>query len=139
MAAAGGEEAQGETSTGRSVVTVPNRMENPSTMLMVAVLLAMLAIIGIATRGPSGLVDQRQHLQEFYETLLKRMARLDDLNEAGAVAHDVYKSKRAELKNQIASVLYQLQAGGKKKRRPSSRPEPGASGAGVAGNERTAQ
>jgi len=137
--AAAGEEPQGGTPAGRSVVTAPNRMENPSTMLMVAVLLAMLAIVGIATRGPSGFVDQRQHLQEFYETLLKRMARLDDLNEAGAVAHDVYKSKRAELKNQIASVLYQLQAGGKKKRRPSRRPEPGASGAGVAGNERTAQ
>jgi hypothetical protein len=139
MAAAGGEDPHGGASAGTSVITMPNRMENPSTMLMVAVLLAMLAIVGMATRGPSGVGDQREHLQEFYETLLKRLARLDDLNEAGAVAHDVYKAKRAELKNQVASVLYQLQSGDKKKRRSARQPEPGTSGAGVAGNERTAQ
>jgi hypothetical protein len=137
-----GDPHAGAGTAGTTVVTLPNRMENPSTMLMVAALLVMLAVVGMTTRGAVDPLAQRERLETFYQLLLRRLARLDDLNDAGAVAHDVYKAKRAELKNQIASVLYQLQGGAGDRGTRHAEAGTGAAGAsdaaGVAGKESTA-
>jgi hypothetical protein len=105
----------------------------------------MLGVLAVTTRGAVSPMAQRERLESIYDVLLKRLARLDDLNDAGAVAHDVYKAKRAELKNQIASVLYQLQAASGKRPKGAKGAggqhrldAGGVSGASVAGNERTA-
>lgn len=125
-ATAMGENPNGDQAASGSVIAIPNRMENPSILLMVGIMLAMLAIIGFATRGTVNPVDRPERLKAYYMLLLKRLARLDDLNEAGAVAHDVYKVKRAELKNQLASLQYRMQAKDKSSKRRSRRREPGA-------------
>lgn len=128
----GGQGDQASTGTG-AVISIPNRMENPSILLMVGVMLAMLAVIGFATRGTTSPIDKPERLNAYYQLLLKRLARLDDLNEAGAVAHDVYKAKRTELKNQLASLQYRMQAKKKSSKRRSRHREPS-----VSGKERTA-
>jgi hypothetical protein len=40
------------------------------------------------------------------------LAKLDDLNQTGAIPAAAYQSKRAEFKNQIASLMYRLNARG---------------------------
>jgi hypothetical protein len=127
----GGGSPHGGSGAQPAIIEVPNRMENPSILLMVAILLLMLAVLGMSARGAISPLNQPDQLAAYYQVLLKRLARLDDLNEAGAVAHDVYKVKRAELKNQLASLQYHMQTG--KPRKRSRHREPS-----VAGNERTA-
>lgn len=113
-----------------TILMVPNRMENPSILLMVGTMLALLALTGVAMRGAENPLDRREHLQSHYDLLLKRLARLDDLHGTGVVAPDVYRAKRAELKNQLASLMYRLRSGKGKTKRTRREPQ-------VAGNERT--
>jgi hypothetical protein len=115
-----------------TVILQSNRMENPSILLMVAILLALVAVVGVGMRGATSPVDRYDQLSNYYDLMLRRMAKLDDLHGAGVVAPDVYAAKRAELKMQLAALKYRLQAnaGSKKKRRKHREPQ-------VAGNERT--
>ena len=121
-------------SGGTSVVVLPPSAEGTSFLLMVIVLLALVAFVGIAAHGTVNPLDQAGQVRAYYDLLLKRMAKLDDLSGADMIPSDVYAAKRAELKTQLAALRYRLHAekGGKGKK-------PGAHGhaAKVAGNERT--
>jgi len=116
-----------------SIVILPAGAENVSLMVMVIVLLALLAFLGIATHGETNPLDQEDQVRSYYNVLLKRMAKLDDLRETGMVAPDVYSAKRAELKTQIAALKYHLHTGkgGNKRSSRAKRTPP------VAGKERT--
>jgi hypothetical protein len=116
-----------------SIVILPAGAENVSIMVMVIVLLALLAFLGIATHGETNPLGQEDQVRTYYNVLLKRMAKLDDLRETGMVAADVYSAKRAELKTQIAALMYHLHTGkgGKKRSSRAKRTPP------VAGKEST--
>jgi hypothetical protein len=91
-----------------AVTVVPNEMEDVSLMMMVIVLLALLAFMGIAVQGGGDPLDQPAKLRAYYEVLLKRLARLDDLRHAEAIPTDVYRHRREEIKSQLAALMQRL-------------------------------
>jgi len=118
---------------GSTVVSLPPRGESTSFMLMVIVLLALLAFVGIAAHGAVNPLNQSKQVRAYYDLLLKRLAKLDDLNSAGMIAPDVYAAKRTELKTQLAALRYRLHTDKTRKGKKKSQGE----AASVAGNERT--
>ena len=90
------------------VIVVPNDAENLSLVLMVILLLALVAFTSIAVREPRIDGAEALRLQEYREVLVRRLARLDDLHETGAIPGAAYQAKRAEIKNRIASIMFRL-------------------------------
>jgi hypothetical protein len=90
------------------VIVVPNDMEGASLMIMFIVLLTLLAFMGIATTGASNPLDQPESVRAYYDTLVGRLARLDDLREAQAIPTDVYRARRDELKGQLGALMQRL-------------------------------
>ncbi|MDH3198129.1 MAG: hypothetical protein OEO21_07795, partial [Candidatus Krumholzibacteria bacterium] len=117
--------------TGQPVVLpVPNGMQTASVMVMVVLLLALLGFVGVSQQGARSPLDDPQQLRRWYEQLLKRLAKLDDLHQADTIPAEVYGIKRAELKNQLASLIIRLHSvdGTARKRVPASRAEAPAAG-----------
>jgi hypothetical protein len=79
-------------------------------MVMVVLLLALLAFVGVSQQGAHNPLDDPKQLRRWYELVLKRLAKLDDLHEAQTIPGEVYHIKRAELKNQLASLMLRLQS-----------------------------
>jgi len=102
-----GEGGGGRGATG-SVVILPNHMEEASLMIMVILLLALTAFMGITLHGTEDPLRNPRNLRSYYDTLLRRMARLDDLLEAQAIPADVHRAKREELKTQLASLMHRI-------------------------------
>jgi hypothetical protein len=90
------------------VIVVPNEAENLSLVLMVILLLALIAFIGISMREPRVDGSEALRLSQHRNLLIQRLAKLDDLNETGAIPSAAYHAKRAELKNQVASLTFRL-------------------------------
>lgn len=105
---AGATTADSGSRTG-SVMLLPNAMEETSIIIMVIMLLALLALAGVSVHGVESPLEQRDGVQAHYETLARRLARLDDLHAAETIPADVYPVKRAELKQQLASLRYRLE------------------------------
>jgi hypothetical protein len=95
-----------------AISVVPNSADSLSTLMMAILLLALMAFAGIALREPHAVGAEALHLKEYRDVLVGRLAKLDDLNQTGAIPAAAYQSKRAELKNQIASLMYRLNASG---------------------------
>jgi len=121
----GGEPESPEmAATGESTVySIPNDMQAASVLVMVVLLLAMLAFVGVSQPGSHSPLDDPKQMRRWYDTLLKRLAKLDDLHEAETIPSEVYHLKRAELKNQLASLMLRLQSvdRGERKRAKSAR------------------
>jgi hypothetical protein len=92
----------------RMVIVVPNDAENLSLVLMVILLLALAAFTSIAVREPRMDGAEALRLKDYREILVGRLAKLDDLHETGAIPGAAYQAKRAEIKNQIASLMFRL-------------------------------
>jgi hypothetical protein len=90
------------------VSTIPNNTESLSILMMIILGLALLAFIAVASREQSDSSVQAQQLEDHRGLLVRRLARLDDVHESGAVPGAAYHAKRQELKNQVASVVIQL-------------------------------
>ncbi len=93
---------------GGTVRMVPNAMEQPSLILMLLILLALAAFTGIAIYGSVNPLSRRENLDTWYNLLVKRLAKLDDLHEAQAIPTDVYRLRRDELKTQLASLMVRI-------------------------------
>jgi hypothetical protein len=106
QAAAAGGGSQG------AISVVPNSADSLSILMMAILLLALLAFAGIALREPRADGAESIHLKEYRDVLVGRLAKLDDLNQTGAIPAAAYQSKRAELKHQIASLMYRLNPSG---------------------------
>jgi hypothetical protein len=103
----------GDGGRGRgTVVILPNPMEEASLMIMVILLLALTAFMGITVRGTRDPLSDPDNLRNYYETLLRRMARLDDMLAAGAVPAEVHRAKREHLKTQLGSLMRLMRASG---------------------------
>lgn len=122
----GGASQESQANAGQSkVIVVPNESESLSMMLMFILLLALLTFTGIALREPHVAGAKALHLEEHRGVLIRRLAKLDDVYETGAIPAAAYHAKRAELKNQVASLIFRLDTvklnnaatGGKKKAR----------------------
>ena len=92
------------------VIATPNPMEEVSLIMMFIVLLALLAFMGITIHGGKSPLDQPSSLRAYYELLLRRLAKLDDLRHAEVVTADVHRAHREELKGQLAALLYRLRS-----------------------------
>ena len=113
-----------------SVFSIPNDMQAASVLVMVVLLLALLAFIGVSQPGSHSPLDDPKQLRRWYDLVLKRLAKLDDLHEADTIPNEVYHLKRAELKNQLASLMLRLQHldSGERKRAKSARAAARAAG-----------
>lgn len=100
----------GTTGGSGAIIVAPNPMEEVSLMLMFIVLLALLAFMGITIHGGKSPLDQPSSLRAYYELLLRRLAKLDDLRHAEVVSADVHRAQREELKGQLAALLYRLRS-----------------------------
>jgi hypothetical protein len=110
FAGGSGESMVGDTGGGGNgtVIILPNAMEEASLMIMVILLLALTAFMGITLHGTQDPLHDPKNLRSYYDILLRRMARLDDLLEAQAVPADVHRAKREEFKTQLASLMYRI-------------------------------
>jgi hypothetical protein len=105
----GGTVKQASASGAQPVVsTVPNNTEGLSILMMTILGLALLAFVAVASREQSDIGARVKQLEEHRQLLVRRMARLDDVHESGAIPGAAYQTKRMELKNQVASVVLQL-------------------------------
>ena len=95
-----------------AISVVPNSADGLSNLMMAILLLALMAFAGIALREPRAVGAEALHLKQYRDVLVGRLAKLDDLNQTGAIPAAAYQSKRAEFKNQIASLMYRLNARG---------------------------
>ena len=104
--------SQGSSEGGgrRMVIVVPNDAEKLSMVLMVILLLALVAFTGIAVREPRIDGAEALRLRDHREVLIRRLAKLDDVYETGAIPGAAYHAKRAEIKNQVASLMFRLDA-----------------------------
>lgn len=127
----------GATSGGGSgtVMILPNAMEEASIMVMVIILLALLALTGVSIHGVANPLEEDERLRAHYDKLVQRLARLDDLYAAQTIPVDVYPVKRAELKQQLASLRYRLQPASASDAEAGT--EPGDRSTQVAGEEQT--
>jgi len=96
------------TNTSGAVLVLPNRMEGVSLMIMLIILMALLACMGLAVSGGPSPLDDKAQVRMYYELLLKRLARLDDLRKADAIPSDVYRAQREELKQALSSLVQRL-------------------------------
>jgi hypothetical protein len=103
-------EGGGGTASRGAVMILPNHMEEASLMIMMILLLALTAFMGITLHGTRDPLQDPDNLRSYYNTLLRRMARLDDMLEAQAVPADVHRSKREELKTQLGSLMHRIRA-----------------------------
>jgi|GEM_PF-1775725 len=106
-----------------NVLTVHNGMQNASIVVIVLVLLAMMAFMGMSLRGNPNPLDNPKNLKAYYHGLLQRLARLDDLHAAQAVDREAYTVRREQTKRQLAAIVYRLrsseQASGRRKKKPN--------------------
>ncbi|MCH7549702.1 MAG: hypothetical protein IH969_09255 [Candidatus Krumholzibacteriota bacterium] len=93
-----------------TVMIVPNEMEDVSLMVMFVVLLALGAFVGISIRGGESPLCQPSRIRAYYEVLLRRLARLDDLRHTEVISDEVHRAQREELKGRLASLMYQLRS-----------------------------
>ena len=107
----GSNQESAEGGSQRMVIVVPNETENLSLALMVILLLALVAFTGIAVREPRIDGAEALRLQEYRDVLIGRLAKLDDVHETGAIPAVAYHAKRAEIKNQVASLMFRLDSG----------------------------
>lgn len=79
-----------------------------------AAVAAIVAIVFVAQRRGTIAADQsRQELMETRESLLDRIAEIDDLHSAGDLHAEEWLAERGQLKAQLMGVATQLERGGK--------------------------
>ena len=91
-----------------SVIVVPNQTEPLSFEVIAVLLAALLLLFVLAARESINVEGQKRFYEQARDALLNRMARLDDLYKTGAVTAAAYYTRRAEMKNQAAAVLFRL-------------------------------
>ncbi len=94
---------------GQEVHVVPNDAHRLALYAMIPLLLVLLALVGISQRAPNPLADPAV-LQAHYDLLIKRLARLDDLRAADAIAPDAHRAARDELTARLGALAIRLRA-----------------------------
>jgi hypothetical protein len=90
-------------------------------MLTLGLVLGTLAFV--ALRGSGDPLDDPKVLRSYYDILVTRLARLDDLHATGAVSKDAYKAARESLMTKLGVIALQMRAHGVKDPGPRHKPE----------------
>lgn len=98
-----------DAAAGQEVMVVPNDAHRVALYAMVALLLALVGVVGVTQRGASPLTDAKV-LRDHYDLLVKRIARLDDLHAAEAVSHDAHRAAREELTTRLGALAMRMRA-----------------------------
>jgi hypothetical protein len=83
-----------------------------SIIAMIAVLLVLAAIVGMAMRDRHDPLADAKVLRAHYDLLVTRLAKLDDLRAANLIPDDAYRASREELVGRLAALAMQLRAQG---------------------------
>jgi hypothetical protein len=94
---------------GQEVSVVPNDAHRTAVFAMVALLLALLGLVGITQKSPNPLADSKV-LRTHYDLLVKRLARLDDLRAAEAITSDAHRAAREELATRLGALAMRMRA-----------------------------
>ncbi len=97
------------------VRTEPNSVSRSGILLAICLLLLLLWALGVRTAKEWGTAREhqpespsRKDIEKKLDDLLKAIADLDDLREAGKVAEKDYWKERLELKAKVAAILRQI-------------------------------
>jgi mono/diheme cytochrome c family protein len=103
--------ATGETSAAGELGTAAPPLASSVTWVMGAlVTAALLGVLGLAVqRGALSTQYTRQGLNELRESLLQRMAHLDDLRAMGTINSSEWMRQRAYLKAQLVDVMQKIE------------------------------
>lgn len=115
---------------GTTVITVPNEAESLSLVMMLLILVLLFGFIAMAARGPMSTAERVAHMRQHRDDLLARLAKLDDLHAAGTVPGPVHQATRADLKKQLAAVMFQVSV---------APPRPGSRHSGQGGGKKGAK
>lgn len=94
---------------GEEVLVVPNDAHRVAVYAMVALLLALLGVVGATQRSANPLADAKV-LRAHYDLLVKRLARLDDLRAAEAITPDAHRAAREELATRLGALAMRMRA-----------------------------
>jgi hypothetical protein len=106
-----------EPDTGHEVVLLQEPWQNASVIMITGFALLLVLVMAFAAKSPSVEADETALLTSRKNSLLNRIARLDDLFEMGAVTGELHKSKRRELVDALSSVMYRLERAAPRKSR----------------------
>jgi len=89
------------------IQVVPDAAHSIALFSMVPLLLVLLALVGTTQRQVSPLSDAGV-LRAYYDALVKRLARLDDLRAADAVSVDTHRAVRDEMTARLGALALKL-------------------------------
>lgn len=89
--------------TSGTVTVVASNSDSISLVVMLSVLLVLTVLIGISASTPDPL-RQPKRVRAYYEVLVRKLARLDDMARTEVITDEVYRAKREELKGQLTSL-----------------------------------
>jgi hypothetical protein len=89
---------------------VPGDSHRASVFVMFAMLLVLLGVVGLSARGTLDPLADTKVLRAHYDLLVTRLARLDDLRSAQAVAPEAYRAAREELVGRLAALTVKMRA-----------------------------
>ncbi len=94
---------------GQEVHVVSNDAHRVALYAMIALLLVLLAVVGVTQRGANPLSDPRV-LHAHYDLMVRRLARLDDLRAADAISADAHRAARDELAARLGALAMKLRS-----------------------------
>lgn len=109
LAFEGGSSEPPAVAGGQEVSVVPNDAHRTAVYAMVALLLALLGLVGVTQRNSNPLTDSKV-LRSHYDLLVKRLARLDDLRAAEAITSDAHRAAREELATRLGALAMRMRA-----------------------------
>jgi hypothetical protein len=107
--------------TGHEVVLIREPWQNASVVIMTGFALLLVLVMAFATKSPLPETDETALLTSRRNSLLNRIARLDDLFEMGAVSGELHKAKRRELVDALSRIMYRLDKAQPKKSKQARR------------------
>jgi hypothetical protein len=106
LAFSGGASASSPAGGGTTVLIVPHGTRDLALGAMIVLIMALgFYLVSVARKGHSAQLESEVLAIQKNE-LLDQLARLDDLHKTGTVTDQMYRLKRAELKNALAGIYY---------------------------------
>lgn len=92
------------------VVVIDSKSEPLSLFVIVALVFTFTGVIAFALRDRLDPLSDSKILRRHYDTLVARLARLDDLHAAEAIPNEAYRAAREDLLTKTAALAMRLRA-----------------------------
>jgi hypothetical protein len=109
FAGTGGGEGEGDGSD-QNVLTVKSDSESLSLFLIAALAFTFAGMVAVVLRDRGDPLSDPKVLRRHYDSMVARLARLDDLHAAEAIPGDAYRAAREELVTRTAALAIRLRA-----------------------------